>query len=399
MNASHLVINSNKWFSAVSDYSLQLTRFLQLTQPNSVVFSGHSTSPLKEKVAAIGVPFLVLPLLPASVFSFFRSWFCLTQLLTHSVSKNAVVWTFEGREHSLCALHRFVHRKLWQEKTLVRIRGQAQILKSSATTKWIYSRATDKIVFAASAIARAVPIYFPASRAKVQLYCRSDEKTVTLTSFQKYEFLKDVPPIDFQNTVFLVVGRYDPVKGHTKLIDALSAARFESDAGKPVQFVFVGESQNVNAKDLFDYAKQKLGQGVSQGRRYYASNAAQTVRLYIFDERVTEVPDFMANSHFGIIPSLGSEVICRVAVEFLQRGTPVIASQAGALQEVLAGTPGRIFSLEKSDDLVSALVWANEVASDSSRHEKFRVSSREIGVSRFDLSQFSGLVAWVQSKR
>ena len=37
---------------------------------------------------------------------------------------------------------------------------------------------------------------------------------------------------------------------------------------------------------------------------------------------------------FRVIPSLDSEVICRVGVEFLQSSIPVLHSDAGALSEV-----------------------------------------------------------------
>ena len=50
-------------------------------------------------------------------------------------------------------------------------------------------------------------------------------------------------------------------------------------------------------------------------------------------ERVPEIRKLIANTHVGVICSQGSEVICRVAEEFLLCGAPIYVSGVGSLGE------------------------------------------------------------------
>lgn len=381
----------------MSDYSLQLARYLKQSDEELVLFAGHRGSPLVEKLEREKIRFEVIPLLPSGPSAFLKSWARLGQILKALGDGELCVWTFEGREHTLCALHRRANPALWKNKTLVRVRGQAARLRGNSFDKWLYTRATDRIVFASAKLAREAPFYFAATQARVQLYCAGDldhkpvaEKMTTLPFFQ------GVPDIDFSHPTFLVVGRYDPVKGHGQLLHAFARAGL-SHAAQPVQLIFVGESQNIRASALFENAKQLLGKGLANGTRYFGESQSGDRRVYIFDERVPNVERLMASAHFGVIPSLGSEVICRVAVEFLHNATPLISSLAGALPEVLVGTPSRLFASDSEPQLVDALEWAIEVARDDARHENFRDVCRRIGVERYSLSRFSDVVAWAQS--
>jgi hypothetical protein len=57
--------------------------------------------------------------------------------------------------------------------------------------------------------------------------------------------------------------------------------------------------------------------------------------VLITANRVENIADVLSTAVAGIIPSVGSEIICRVAEEFLLCGTPVAVSGVGSLDEVL----------------------------------------------------------------
>jgi glycosyltransferase involved in cell wall biosynthesis len=69
-----------------------------------------------------------------------------------------------------------------------------------------------------------------------------------------------------------------------------------------------------------------------------------------------DVRHIMACADIGVIPSLSSEMNCRVAVEFFSVGTPVVAFPTGALPEVVKeGVSGLITVERTSESLMGAL--------------------------------------------
>ena len=57
--------------------------------------------------------------------------------------------------------------------------------------------------------------------------------------------------------------------------------------------------------------------------------------ITIITGKVDDITGIMNASDLGVISSLGSEAICRVAMEFMACGVPLISSNAGVLPEML----------------------------------------------------------------
>ena len=119
----------------------------------------------------------------------------------------------------------------------------------------------------------------------------------------------------------LIFGRLDPVKGHReffsifKEILELSVAK---NHPRP-KLRIVGLPANLSVRHIIE--------------------AARTLKISEDDyeiqcERVANVAEFMSRVSLGVVSSLGSEVICRVAEEFLLCGTPVVTTGVGSLPEL-----------------------------------------------------------------
>jgi glycosyltransferase involved in cell wall biosynthesis len=116
----------------------------------------------------------------------------------------------------------------------------------------------------------------------------------------------------------------------------------------------------------------------------------------VIDERVRDIAVWMRQSSFGLIPSLGSEVICRVAVEFLQQGTPLVSSNVGALAEVLPRSCALIYESKGSQELASALEKALVLFNQTDALKMMRRNALEHG-KRFGPDGWSGLVTWART--
>jgi glycosyltransferase involved in cell wall biosynthesis len=98
----------------------------------------------------------------------------------------------------------------------------------------------------------------------------------------------------------------------------------------------------------------------------------------------------MSGAVLGVVPSLGSEIICRVAEEFLLCGTPVAVSAAGSLPEIIFPGAGFCFGAKSEVDTVQAFIEWIRTSLGESEEDKFARAAA--AVQRFSLpAMASGL--------
>lgn len=399
----HVVLNSNKWFSAVSDYSLQLSLYLKNRPGANVLYCAHEASPLHVRCLKKEIPSKIMSLLPQGPIRFIKAWRELSKIIRSCAENTGCVWVFEGREHTLCILHRIWHDVAWQKLRLVRVRGQAAALTDTWKNHWIYQQRTDALILCAGVIRARIHFSLNEKRTRVCLYSHGncagklDELKLSETA-QKNEIsglalLENAPELDFSRPIFLVVGRFDPVKGHKSLIDAFGVSKFSGLH----QLVFIGKSQNITAQELVNYARMNWHGNLKActNSRFCLESPDKSRRLFVIDEQYDGVSELMRKATFGVIPSTGSEVICRVAVEFLAHGTPLISSNIGALPEVLTGVPGLVYEAGRQSSFVEALEWASRKSEDKELMQEWSKKCTQAALERFSSDQYAHMVNWV----
>lgn len=176
-----------------------------------------------------------------------------------------------------------------------------------------------------------------------------------------------------ENRDLLVVGRLDPVKGHERSFEIYSV--FKSlwkqkygDLYLP-KLKIIGESANLYPENLHSSANRV---GLRDGIDYR-----------IINEKVPNIAEEMETSLIGIVPSIGSEYICRVAEEFLLVGTPVFVSGVGSLEDCLFPGAGVTYLGSSIRDSAESLV----VLADQTIREKFetKVLRQEEAARRYSL--------------
>lgn len=161
----------------------------------------------------------------------------------------------------------------------------------------------------------------------------------------------------------LIFGRLDPVKGHATFLSLFAQflLRLRKTSCPLPRLDIVGKPANTSREELETLAE---GLGIAAQVQFHT-------------EQVENVAQLLSSATLGVVCSLGSELICRVAQEFLLCGTPVFLSDAGALSEVLFPQSGVSYSLGKDQEILSLLETQYETALQESlemRHARARVA-------------------------
>jgi glycosyltransferase involved in cell wall biosynthesis len=122
----------------------------------------------------------------------------------------------------------------------------------------------------------------------------------------------DLPADGF---VFGLIGRFSPVKGHTFFFEA---ARRVLNVFPDAWFVVAGWDAQFNREIMMEMAE-----------------AAGIIERIRFTGRQNDVRDLIASVDAGVIASIGSETVCRIAMEYMAMGVPVVASDTNVIPEVI----------------------------------------------------------------
>jgi glycosyltransferase involved in cell wall biosynthesis len=166
-----------------------------------------------------------------------------------------------------------------------------------------------------------------------------------------------------------VVGRIAPEKGHELLYDTLARLL----PAHPRLALLVLD------KALDDFPERREALHEREARLGISAH----VRWLGFREDVRRL---MALAHVGVIPSIASEVNCRVAVEFFSAGVPVAALPTGALPEVVEeDVSGRVAAAQTPAALAAAL---EPLLGDAALRERLGAGARRQAEARFSRERF-----------
>lgn len=120
----------------------------------------------------------------------------------------------------------------------------------------------------------------------------------------------------------VILGRLDPVKGHGAFLLFYSQVLRYWPRSEPKPLLkIIGEPANISRREL-------LSQAADVGLK-------QDEDFELITKRLSNINEELSSAHVGVICSQGSEIICRVASEFLLCGTPIFTSGVGTLKDCL----------------------------------------------------------------
>ncbi len=183
---------------------------------------------------------------------------------------------------------------------LIRTRGD---IRPPNVHKFLYG-STSYVICASEVIRRAF-----LKGGKIQ-----EEKLTTIYPGVDIEAFS--PRAEMENKdLITIVGRLDPVKGHRFFLEGISLVKRERG---DIKAQIVGEEKNVGLSELRGLAKSL---GIEKDVEFKNSRE--------------DIPQVMRKAHIGVICSIGSEAVSRVALEWMACGKPVVAFRVGCIPEII----------------------------------------------------------------
>jgi glycosyltransferase involved in cell wall biosynthesis len=331
-------ISSNRWNSAITEYALSCA--------NALRGKGFQTvfSPLKNSIAEHRAQGYGLNV--KSFKDFGLAGITTIKRLNREI-KPDIIFVYGGQETFLTKFITSPRVKVY------RVRGQAYeapVMAGKFLNALSYSHC-QKIIAPCDVIKQQMAGMVNIPIETVILGC--DSKV-----FFPYESLESPSPNERPEIVNL--GRLDPIKGHKRLMAIMRHVldRWPNKKSKPLLHV-IGLPANLSEVDIAKYAEQAglvLGEDVK-----------------ISAQRMNPIAEYLTKASLGIVPSIDSELICRVSEEFLLCGTPLIVSGAGALEEVLFDSAGASYKGLSDADAAELIVkWLEKSLSEGQHTKKMR---------------------------
>lgn len=292
MKVWHLI--SNRWNSAISEYALSAARAMKLAGAETLITPLQS-SPIEAR-------FIAQEFSVESVDHFGPGKYDRLFALSKKFNPD-IIFTYGGPE-TTAALFIKTGRKL--------IRFYGQRADGLSMTRQFFSRVghfhVDRLIAPSQYVGQPL-----------RGITGSDVDVVPLGCDQKNFSFQDINRA--KRPEILIFGRLDPVKGHREFFPILKELiTMAKSKGEPIpRLRIVGVPANLSASYLR-----------AEAERLELSEDDLVIQC----ERVANVAALMSESSLGLVSSIGSEVICRVAQEFLLCGTPVITTGVGSLPEV-----------------------------------------------------------------
>ena len=360
-----ILITSNvRWWNAEAAYAATLARELLnaghkvwvLTLPNSLN---------ETKLRSWNLPIITdIPLSSSNPWQLWQAYRRLQSLIEEQQIQIVNAHRSEG--FPLLVLL----RQRLKSFALIRTRGTTRPLRDHWLNRKLHEDWIESVIVPAQVIAsqlrqilnlpseRLQVIYYPVNPSSIDSQGESEAQQSRLECLDRLG-------IPRQCRVIGIVGRIRPVKGQRILLKSFATLRKRFP--DIVLLMLYRDTNETEAE----------WQGLLQD--LVESNLQQSVYLYGYREDVLEI---MRHTDIGVVSSVDSEVICRVAVEFFSVGTPVVAFPTGALPEIIQdGVTGRIAKDKSAEALAEILEWMLE---SPERISEFGKNARQQSLERFD---------------
>lgn len=309
-NKKRIIISINvRWWNAEAAYAINLARGL-IIEGNNVWMIVNLNSPVHKKALGFNIP--VITDINLDSFSLIKQGRNFRKILKYiDEYKVQIIHSFKSNGSFLFSFA----RKLRPALMHIRTRGEARPPKAHFINRLSYEAKSCDGVIAVGDIVKNWIQKLGANINHLETIYYGDSSVKYNPNLTRTDnpFLQNLEP---ETITIALVGRTQDIKGHHQALEALSMLK----SSKIHLFFFI--------KDLAEYPEE-----LEDLRRII--DTENLTNLVTITDFLPELGDVLSLVDIGIVPSLASEVNCRVAVEFFSLGKPVVAFSTGSLPEVI----------------------------------------------------------------
>ena len=352
----NILIGSNvHWWNAEAAYAAVIAKLLK-DGGHRVIVLTRPGSDNEKKLRNLGLEVITEPdLNTQNPFKLIQSYFQLKNLLATENIQIVNAHRSEGYP-----LYAFAKRSLASFR-LIRTRGASRKVKPHWPNQVLHGKWTDALIIPGKVVAERdlQGIDLPVNSPHLIHYPIDILETSLLETQDNYRKQFNIPE---NHQVLAVVGRIRQEKGHLLLAESFQILL--EDFPKTILLILYRDTPN-DLPEILELQSRIRELGIEDKVR--------------FDSEREDIRQLMAFADGGVVSSIDSEVICRVAVEFFSVGTPVAAMPTGCLPEIiLEGVNGSLA------DQPTALSLKKAMARMLEKLPQLSEGAREDAETRFD---------------
>lgn len=349
-----------RWFNAEAAYAYSLAKGL-IKKGHKVIVLGLPNSPVIEKAKADRIQVYETRHFntynPVSAMAGLRG---LVRLIDREDIE--VINCHRSEGYPVVALAAIISKR---HPRLVRTRGDVREVQKGPLNRIFYTRFADGVIASGEVIRKGLieRLGLPEEMVDV-VYAAVD--TERFRPLNTYKDIRKELGIPSDSPLIAILGRLGEVKGHRYFIEAASLILNEHPSAR---FLIVAKEMGEGAERL----KRKVAGAGLDGKVLFTG----------FREDLLEV---MASCDIGVVSSIGSEANCRVVLEWMAMGKPVVATTAGVIPEVLRdGETGYLVAPKDSLAISKAV---NMLLSDREKAISFGNNGRKLAESVYNQELF-----------
>ena len=358
MNVLHMA--HVRWYNAEAQYAVDLAGEMA-RQGHGALVLGEAESPTLTAAVARGIPVEAEGGFSAKGLGAVRALAASRRLLAR----------LRGGRFDAVEVHRSEGLPLvvWACRRAgvpcVRVRGDMRPVRTDPLNRWVYRRGLSGVVASNRAVEADLRRRLGPGLRVTTIHGGVDTAEFTPEGDEATDPRGE---LGFPGGAFLVgiLGRLGHLKGHDVFLDA---ARSAVAQGCGAHFVVLVKEPCAREAEL---RSRVAGDPVLRGRVGFLG-------------RRDDLPSVLRSFDLGVVASTGSEANCRVALEWMSSGVPLVASRIGVLPDLVEeGETGFLVAPGAASDLTEKLVY---LGAEPDEVRRLGGGARRRVVSRFSLER------------